>query len=89
MERWICATDSNRGIYAPQAFVETFGDYLSEADYVADVLAGPGGEFYWESWEQLENNETVKLDGVEYSIYHNEDIWLVPIDYDWSSHESL
>ena len=84
---WILAVDNHAGIYAPREFVERFRDYLSDADYVQDVQDGPDGEYYWDSWAEIESCETVKLDDGEYQIYQDEDIWLVPVGYDWSSHE--
>ena len=43
----------------------------------------PDLEWYWEEWDAICNNVTVKLDGQEYAICQDGDVWLWPTD--WTS----
>ena len=50
--------DSNRGIYAPQAFVQAYQmgskrNFGCELQDIAIVLKGPEQEHYWEAWDSI------------------------------------
>ena len=71
--------DSLRGVYIPCEFYESFNwdlSSLKKADYVE--LADPEHEHYDESWARLLDNFSCVLEGVEYYLYHDMDLWLVP-----------
>lgn len=89
------AVDANRGIYAPQMFCKLFGDNLkpSEGEYweqqdvratVARLLGdGPDSEQYWEDWDAIHNSCTVTVEGDDYFIYQDDDIWCIPVGWEW------
>ena len=91
----IFAIDSNTGVYAPQWFMCKYDALMQHNTEISDdyvicegtVQNGPSygrdSEDYWEAWIWIENNCTVLIDGVEYTIYHDGDIWLVHPDYVW------
>ena len=80
--------DSHHGIYCPQ----TAAEYLvaihpdaanKRADDLGILLAGPDAEDYWDAWDSFMDAFSVEIDGTEYTISHNEDVWLLPsIDLD-------
>jgi hypothetical protein len=79
--------DSNRGIYLPQAFAQSFLDRASAVSGVSDedwaiLEAGPDHEWYWETWAHVEDNAIVTAagDGTRYRLYQDGDLWLVPVD---------
>lgn len=86
----ILAVDENRGIYAPQQFINYYGGSLicSDNDYNVidltlakdDIISGPDHEFYWDSWDDIINNCHIIDNGEKYRIYQNGDIWLIPED---------
>lgn len=45
---------------------------------VKTLLNGCDEEFYWEAWEDVLNNLKIEIDGEEYHMIENEDVWLVP-----------
>lgn len=89
-EDWKLLVDENRGIYAPQNFVERYiHSLLSDNDLtpnllrsIADVLEGPDNENYWESMEDIERDCTIVFakDSRKYRIVQDGDIWAVPLE---------
>ena len=78
----ILVVDECRGIYAPQSFVERFGDELTgiEPDTLEALLAGPDHEFYWECWDEcIAYARIADKSGKVYSVWQDGDVWLVPI----------
>lgn len=73
----ILAIDSHYGVYTPQAFVEKYGEYLDLSNEQKEDLSSPDNEFYWETWE-IVLDKGLTIDGIEYSILSNEDLWLLP-----------
>lgn len=51
--------DSNRGIYIPKSFVESYdlkAWHINDLeDEVADCAAGPDNANYWDSWDRITN----------------------------------
>lgn len=80
----ILAVDSHFGVYAPQVFIERFADNLNhDIKNIADILADlsdPDNEHYWDAWDTVVDNCSVTIDGNKYSIYPDEDVWLIPIN---------
>lgn len=85
--------DSNRGVYIPQNFVEITKpeciNNLNDEDRTI-LLAGPDHEWYWETWEQVLNNCTVTNPDTKqkFTLYQDDDLWLIPIDAEWPEFES-
>lgn len=77
--------DSSRGQYIPRDFAQIVnrevlhGVSLELLDSLAEEDSN-NGEFYWEDWEMVLNDARIILDGVEYTLYHDGDLWLVNID---------
>lgn len=77
-----CAVDSHHGVYAPQEFVNRFRRWIEDVD-PADldtVQRGPDDPDYWQAWEAVALNATVRLDGHRWFIWEDGDIWLVRKD---------
>ena len=71
--------DSNRGIYIPKDFAtlyETSGCYDGVSQEDIDALKNPDSETYWDSWECVLNNVTIKVDsGQTFTLYQDGDLW--------------
>lgn len=79
-ENAVLAVDSHHGIYQPKFFVEHYRQFITGVDEdTLSELANPDNEHYWEAWETVVDNCTVTIDGNQYSIYQDNDVWLVPI----------
>jgi len=76
--------DSNRGVFIPQNFAEEVSrdcvSGLSDSDW-ATLEAGPDGEWYWEAWDSVLNNAVITMPktGIEYTVYQNGDVFLIPV----------
>lgn len=74
--------DSNRGVYIPQHFAESVVRELVSG--VSDnewktLEAGPDHEFYWDTWNDVEQNAVLKdKDGKTWKLYQDGDLWLIP-----------
>ena len=75
---------SNRGVYIPQHFAQSFIDrdaHVSgvSAETWATLEAGPDYEWYWEAWEDALNNAIVTDEhGVKHYVWQDGDCWLIP-----------
>ncbi len=80
--------NDSRGIFIPQRFaMETKRECvagITDEDWET-ILAGPGGEWYWESWDSIQQNAilTDPTNGQQFSLYQDGDLWLIPIDAEW------
>jgi len=87
MSELILLLDGNRGIYIPKTFIyryyPTSTTGISEEDSKI-LLQGPDHDAYWEVWDDVLNNgRFLDSNGIEYTIYHNDDLFAVPPDYEW------
>ena len=87
-ENAICYADSARGIYIPQYFAESVNRYTISnwSSWINDLDAlceGPDNEFYWDIWDDILNRLTLtdSGSGIEYCLYQDGDLWLVPINW--------
>lgn len=83
LENAILYADSSRGVYIPQYFAESIKrECVSGYCPVkwAVLRHGPEDEFYWEDWTHILDNTTVTDPdtGIEYGLWQNGDLWLVP-----------
>lgn len=76
-----CIVDGSHGIYVPKYFAEVYGCYLDETDKNI-LLAGPENEYYWEVWDNILDTFEVELDGIKYSLFQDQDVFLVSKDED-------
>lgn len=78
--------DSARGIYIPQAFAKNFDRTkirnVTDEQW-ATLEAGPDHEFYWDAWDEVLDSARFTDDGVEYTLYQNDDVWAVPTSWEW------
>ena len=74
--------DGSRGIYLPQAFAETFGDWPTISPILrAVLLQGPYGDAYWQVWDTVLIGATyVDLDGHVWELVSSDDLWAVRQD---------
>lgn len=81
--------DSNRGVYIPKHFAESFIDRAKAVSGVSDdewkiLEAGPDTPWHWETWDNVLNNATVTDEnGVKYRLYQDGDLWLIPEGMEW------
>lgn len=48
-------------------------DFLAKED-------SPEHDFYWDCWDDVVYNAKIVKDGVEYTLHHDGDLWLVNYD---------
>ncbi len=85
--------DSNRGVYIPQSFAQSFADRAKHVANVSDedwaiLEAGPDHEFYWDTWNDVEQSAIVTDEnGVKFRLHQDGDLWLIPegMEYDEES----
>ena len=87
--------DGVHGIYAPQSAVRILENMrengaldlhippLSEFA-LADITKGPLDPDHDYAWDTIQEQLNVTIDGVDYFIHENRDIWLIPCDWEWS-----
>jgi hypothetical protein len=89
MQLWL---SDARGVYIPRDFAKCFIDRDTrdrhvkhvDAEYWATLEYGPEHEYYWETWDSVLNNaRVVDENGVEFSLYQDGDLWLVPVGMEW------
>jgi hypothetical protein len=76
----ILAVGSQNGIYTPQIFFENYAQYLDTPAQQWEELKNPNHTEYWEAWDDLLNDATLTIDGKQYRVEQNEDVWLIPVD---------
>ena len=92
----ILFSNSARGVYIPQHFAESVNRYsiANWSSWLSDLDAlckGPDDcEYYWEIWEDMLNRLELRDSStdIEYRLYQDGDLWLVPTDWDSESDES-
>ena len=90
--------DSRHGVYIPELFAQMLtpdgygnGSFLvgdtgfsievSEENY-NDLLEGPEGEYYWESWESVLDTTLFDQDGEAHFLYEDTDLFLLESELD-------
>jgi len=80
----ILYADSARGIYIPQFFAESIRREFVQGVSIDDwriLEAGPESEWHWETWESVLNSATIHHAGIDYVLWQDGDLWLVPSDW--------
>lgn len=96
-ESAILFADSARGVYIPQHFAESVKrEYVSgiSIETLDLLLIDPNAnyeseadrdkqEWYWHNWTYVMDNAIVTDpdSGIEYTLYQDGDLWLVPVDW--------
>lgn len=74
------------GIYVPLVFATQYEKPLRDSDAVTaedvEVLLGDGqnGEHYWETWDHVMQNFTLVVEGREFFLFQDGDLWALPLD---------
>lgn len=78
--------DSARGQYIPRDFAQIAsrwrclrGVSLELLDNLAEDDSN-NDEFYWEDWQTVLDNAKIVHNGVEYTLHHDGDLWLINYD---------
>jgi hypothetical protein len=82
----VCLIDSHYGIYIPQYLSELVKDGTLKVSGISDKslntiledLKSPNNEHYWDSYDSLLNYTFTTIDGKEYYLYPDCDLWLIP-----------
>ena len=74
--------DSSRGQYIPRDFAQIIkrGHIQCVSLELLDNRAkenSNNSEFYWEDWCTVCGNAKIVHDGVEYTLHHDGDLWLI------------
>lgn len=78
------AVNSAYGKYIPSTFCERYAQYIDSeiAKYFTNEDNIENDEYYIEEWVNFIDSEPININGTEYYIIENEDLWLVPINVD-------
>jgi hypothetical protein len=82
--------DDHRGIYIPRDFANSFIDRAKSVSGVsaeewAVLEDGPDHEWYWDTWNDVEQNAIVTdEDGVKYRLHQDGALWLIPEGMEYS-----
>ena len=90
--------DGNRGVYIPQNFFEeTKPECINwhcdkeQKDWILDQCSNPENEGYWDAWNDAAGYGCITVtdpdDGIEYGLFHCDDLWIVPVDAEWPDSE--
>jgi hypothetical protein len=83
----ILYADSSRGVYIPQFFAESINrecvSGISEGHW-HDITLDPYGfysETVWDAWNHVLDSATITdpATGIEYGLYQDGDLWIVPL----------
>lgn len=74
------AVESAYGKYIPSIFCERYIQYIDSeiAKYFTNEHNIENDEYYIEEWVNFIDGEPININGTEYHIIDNEDLWLVP-----------
>ena len=84
--------DSNRGMYIPQHFFEetkpeciNWHHLVDNKDEYIQDCSDVDADFHNDAWCDVLDNVTLTdpSNGIEYSLYQDGDLWLVPVDAEW------
>ena len=87
-DKIILVADSAFGQYIPQLFCEKYYELIKDKE-IADFLKNEDNLYhnlYWEYWYILMDEYTYTINGTEYILVDNMDIWLVPTNVDIPEH---
>ena len=82
----ILLLDGHHGVYIPQIFAgfELLGNVKTPlTQEEKNDLKSPDNELYWDTWYNLLTNFEITIDGVDYYLYQDDDLWLMPVGYDF------
>jgi hypothetical protein len=82
--------DCHHGIYIPQVFANTYGlpENFSNWEEIRENIEflqaedAPEKEDYFDVWCDVIDNAKLTINGNEYYLYTNDDLWAVPVGYE-------
>ena len=83
MEKMFCIIDSNRGIYIPQQFAKNWGSSCISGVSLRELeilINGPENPDYFDVWDDILLSVHFMFDGVECTLYEDNDLWAVPVN---------
>ncbi len=83
MENMFCLIDSNRGVYIPQQFAKKWGDSVQsgmDEEQKNVLLDGPIHVDYWDVWSEVVDDVVFIFDGIECTLYEDNDLFAVPVN---------
>lgn len=76
-----CLCDSASGIYIPQRFLNECRHWTGFTPWSLQALsAGPDNDEYWHAWEQTLDNAFLIVDGREFTLHQDGDLFAVCLD---------
>ena len=77
----------HHGQYIPQVFAQRYRDVtypaasyeLTDEDWDILLYGGPEHENYWDVWDDIVQYCVLNIEGREYSIYQDQDVWAIPV----------
>jgi hypothetical protein len=75
----VCLISSSMGQYIPQMFAQEWGQFIKEGEDKTSLLNGPDNEWYNDAWWTIEQNTTIEIEGKQYTLYHDGDLWAIPV----------
>ena len=82
-ENMFCLIDGNRGIYIPQQFAKNWGDAVlfgASKKEIQILIEGPENQDYWDCWAYVVDNIRFTFDGIECTLFEDNDLWAVPVN---------
>lgn len=81
-EQVLCIVDSHHGVYVPQIFARNFS--IKDPDDVDSenlkrLYNGPEDEYYWEAWESILDLCLITIEGKDYYLHQDGDLFAVPV----------
>ncbi len=77
----------SRGVYIPRDFALSFTDRSDVSGVTAEqweILEDSHHTEYWETWDEVLDDAIVTDEkGVQYRLYQQGDLWLIPIGMEW------
>lgn len=81
-----CIVDGLHGIHIPEIFINNYSDncWKGITDEQKETIKDIDNIEYWEAWEEvLKEAYHVDSNGFKWSLYHNEDLFMVRSDYEF------
>jgi hypothetical protein len=78
-EKWVgeLLVNDSYGIYIPSEFAKRYGQFLTQEQ--RNDLSDPDNEFYWDTWDDVLLSVKITIDGKEFSLYQEGDLWAIPV----------
>jgi hypothetical protein len=79
------------GVYVPKVFAEfDLGDWKGIAKEDIEILkAGPDREHYWDAWQNILDNARTLVNGREYALYQDGDLWAYDVQAMQDNHPEM